>query len=114
MTGGLAGAIIVRDADTTSAVSTSYVSMASTIIVLQHVPLCSCNPTDDMFRITSIPHIMLLSGDDTALNYVQNAAYPDVTDVTLTNGQYQPNKALSPGEWHRFEFIAAIGIFTQR
>lgn len=107
--GGMAGAIVVTYANATSSSGiASFDAMQSNLLALTHHPVCSCNGASDPFATRSIPHLMNIMGDTTALNFVQTPSHT-LTDVLLTNGQLQPRASLRVGEWRRFDILSAVG-----
>jgi FtsP/CotA-like multicopper oxidase with cupredoxin domain len=106
--GGMVGAMIVENANGTSSPGfTAFDAMASSVLAVTHHPMCSCNPTSDPFAMRSIPHLMAMTGDTTALNYVAANGRSE-QDVLLINGQYQPRTTMSVGEWKRFDLLNSV------
>mmetsp|Transcript_50288 Transcript_50288/g.121065 ORF Transcript_50288/g.121065 Transcript_50288/m.121065 type:complete len:703 (+) Transcript_50288:182-2290(+) len=109
--GGLLGGIIIDPPDDAS-LPASYEEMESRLLVFTHLPLCSCNPTNDPFRIVSMQELRFSVGDTRPLDAVVGER--GVTDVMLTNGQFQPQLELRPGQWVRLETVNAVGdVFVE-
>eukprot|EP01052_Picozoa_sp_SAG31_P004360 SAG31_NODE_180_length_21118_cov_62.152671_1_plen_370_part_00 len=102
--GGMVGALIVEPTATVAAsLPAAYSAMSEHLLVLTHVSLCTCNPTQDPFRIIDYQEYRSSTGDAMSLNAVVGSE--GISDVYLTNGQYQPSLSVSPGEWVRFELV---------
>lgn len=104
--GGLVGAIIVEPADA-SALPASYTAMDEHLVELTHFSLCSNNPTSDPFRIVDYQELRGTINDQMSLDAVVGA--DAITDVYLTNGQFQPTLTVAPGAWTRLEVLNAVG-----
>jgi hypothetical protein len=103
--GGLLGAFIV-DFPEFQTPPEALSAMEEHLLVLTHVSACTCNPTNDPFRIVDYMEIHdgTLSQLDPDFDFVG-----DIMDVYMTNGQYQPSLTIQPGEWHRLDVINAVG-----
>ena len=120
--GGLVGMFLIEVADSlptppafptfaTARALSAWEAMPVSYMMVTHVSLCSCNPTDDGFRITSYPELRALTGDNTPLRAAlrENADGSQTTDVMLVNGLRQPVREMRVGVWNRFEVVNALG-----
>jgi hypothetical protein len=82
-------------------------SLDSHVLTFTHVSLCTCNPTSDPFRIIDYQEYRTKTADAMTLNAVVGSA--GISDVYLTNGQYQPKLTIAPGQWVRLEMVNAVG-----
>eukprot|EP00164_Ancoracysta_twista_P002674 GFYU01003557.1.p1 GENE.GFYU01003557.1~~GFYU01003557.1.p1 ORF type:complete len:774 (-),score=245.48 GFYU01003557.1:166-2487(-) len=103
---GMVGGIIV-DVPLHYAIDPSYTAMKAHHMVLTHVSLCTCNPTNDPFRIIDVQELRSLSSDSSALSATVGSE--GISDVYLVNGQWQPKLSINQGEWNRFDLCNAVG-----
>ena len=106
---GLVGALVVEPSDAELAtLPFSYTGMPKHELVLSHISLCSCNPSQNSFRIFDLPELQATAGDTLPLD-ATGWEQSGLTDVYLTNGQYQPHVNMQTGQWTRVDIVNAVG-----
>lgn len=105
---GLVGALIVQPSESFP-VPSSLSNIPSHLMVMTHLPLCSCADSGNQpFNISDIQHLRNSTKDISILDPIVTNS-DNITDVYLVNGLYQPNLTIVQGEWNRFELINAVG-----
>jgi len=104
--GGLFGAIIV-DPSSASAVPAALTNLTRVTLLFSHFSTSTVNTLDDPFKVRTYLQLASMTGD--AMNVNPTYVSSSVTDIYFTNGQYQPQYTMQPGQSVIFDIVHATG-----